>query len=43
MPGPHISEDAKYILLEVLQVLRREKGFGRPVGSFKNISRRFKL
>ena len=43
MPGPQISEDAKCILLQVLKVLRQEKGFGRPVGSFKNISRRFKL
>ena len=43
MPGHEISEDAKCILLQVLRILRKEKGFGRPVGSVSNITRRFKL
>ena len=43
MPGLEISEDAKCILLQVLRILRKEKGFGRPVGSVSNITRRFKL
>ena len=43
MPGHEISEDAKCILLQVLRILRKEKGFGRPVGSVGNITRRFKL
>ena len=43
MPGHEISEDAKCILLQVLRILRKEKGFGRPVGSASNITPRFKL
>ena len=43
MPGHEMSEDAKCILLQVLRILRKEKGFGRPVGSVNNITRRFKL